>query len=885
MKKVLSIRSIIVLVFVICMVVSVTVVSTIVFINWGHSARRSTKSQAHDLHHSICNKIDHLLDVSMRTIEVNSYHLENEIITIHDEKESYHFFVNVIKSLDDSVYSFSFGTVDGEYYGARRNKDKEIEIMRNNEKTNGESWYYSINKDMTIGDISEKYGKFDARTRDWYKKALNTDSIVFSDVYYHFVRPDYALSVSKLIKNKEGKVLGVLGIHLVLSDLDAYLEEVVKEKKGYAFIVEKESNFLIANSLGIDNFVEIDGERVRQNLLDLNNEVINGAFKEFKTTNNSQFKYKSIYFNFILNDSGLGWIIGTAIPESYLMKDVWNNILITVMLVIAFIISSIVIYYSITNKMVKPVDNLIDVADKFTTGNLSLRVKVVRDDEIGQISRSFNSMADTIHALVNDLEEKVRERTSALEDVNVQLRDKEEQLRIILDSAAECIFGVDVNGICTFCNKSCIKVLGYNSVDEILGKDMHSLIHGYKDGVKVKRSECMVIKSIIDGIGYYSDEETFVKKDNTQINVSYYSYPQYKGDEIIGAVVTFVDITKKKEEERRIRYLSNHDPLTGFANKRHFEDLLDTFDTKENLPISVIYADLNALKLTNDVFGHEAGDELIVKSAECIKRNVKEGGFIARMGGDEFVILLPDTDEEGALEVIKNIEEDVSNEYVRAVKCSIALGYDIKTSRFQDIKIIMNNAEGEMYKNKSRMRRRRSKDTINSFMRLLHERSERERIHSERVSILCEKMAKALNLPEPEVKKLKNIGYLHDIGKIGIDSSLLNKESLNEDEMQAMQQHAFIGYRILNLFESTIDYADSVFSHHERWDGTGYPKGVKGNEIPMNSRIISIAEVYERMITKKPMDEILDEIKYESGKSFDPDLVPVFLEVVKNIEF
>ena len=820
MKKVLSIRGIIVLIFVISMIVCVFFALAVVFGNWSQSARNTLKNQANDLHHTICDKIEQVLDNSIATIEVNSRHFENRLIDIQNEDELYYFFVSNLKSIDKNIYSFSIGTPNGEYYGARRNENDFIEIMRNNEETNGESWYYSVNEDMTIGELKGRFGEFDVRTMDWYKKAQSTRSVVFSDIYYHFVRPAFTVSVSKSILTKEGDFLGVLGVHIVLSDLGEFLADTVRDKRGYAFIAEKNTDLLVANSLGFDNFVEEDGERMRRNVYDLGNDIVSEAYNMFKQTGVSQFKYKGIYFNFIYNYRGLNWIVCTAVPENYLMKDVRNNIFLTSVVVILFLISSIIIYYAITNKLVKPVSILIQSTEKFARGDLSTRVPVSRNDELGKITRAFNEMAETIDSLVNDLENKVKERTSALEDLNAQIKEKEEQLRIILDSAAECIFGVDVNGVCVFCNKSCIQVLGYDSEEELLGQDVHERIHGYDtQGYKVKRSDCKVVKSIIDGIGYFSDEETFIRKDGTQINVSYYSYPQFKDGKIIGAVVTFVDITKKKEEEKRIRYLSNHDSLTGFVNKRYFEQLLDEYDNKENLPLAIIYADLNGLKLTNDIFGHDAGDELIVKATNCIRKNVAENSVTARVGGDEFVVLMPKTDEETVQGVINAINQDVSGEYVHAVRCTIAMGYSIKTSRYQDIRLVLTNAESEMYKNKARMSTKFSREAISSFMKLLHERSEREKKHSRMVSMLCEKMAKALGFDRPDVRKLKEIGYLHDIGKVGIDKKLLAKSTLTEDEMQSMQQHSFIGYRILNLFEYTVDYADSVLSHHERLDG------------------------------------------------------------------
>ena len=152
--------------------------------------------------------------------------------------------------------------------------------------------------------------------------------------------------------------------------------------------------------------------------------------------------------------------------------------------------------------------------------------------------------------------------------------------------------------------------------------------------------------------------------------------------------------------------------------------------------------------------------------------------------------------------------------------------------------------------------------------------------------MLSVKMGEALGLSQNELSKLKRAGYLHDIGKIVLDDELLATESLNEDELEAVRQHAVVGYRILNLFEDTMDIAEYVYSHHERWDGTGYPRGLTGEQIPLLSRILSVAEAYDRIVNrdevmhlslKERKAEALEIIRAASGTRFDPQVVNALL--------
>ncbi|NLA87540.1 MAG: diguanylate cyclase, partial [Clostridiales bacterium] len=237
--------------------------------------------------------------------------------------------------------------------------------------------------------------------------------------------------------------------------------------------------------------------------------------------------------------------------------------------------------------------------------------------------------------------ESVFKKNRELEEANLALQESRERLRLILDSTAEAIFGIDMECRCTFCNTSCLELLGLDNKNELLGKDMHELLHHSKrDGAPLPREACQIIKTCMEGAASHMEDEVFWRANGTSFDVEYNSYPQYKDGELVGAVVTFTDNTIKRMHEQQIEYFSSHDTLTGLFNRNHFEHLVKKADIKSNLPISVIMGDVNGLKLMNDVFGHAAGDELLVKAAEAIKKVCREDELIARLGGDEFVILL-----------------------------------------------------------------------------------------------------------------------------------------------------------------------------------------------------------------------------------------------------
>ncbi|WP_051531116.1 diguanylate cyclase [Clostridiisalibacter paucivorans] len=468
-----------------------------------------------------------------------------------------------------------------------------------------------------------------------------------------------------------------------------------------------------------------------------------------------------------------------------------------------------------------------------------------------------------------------------------ELRDSKEKLELILNSTAEAIYEIDDKGNCTFCNRRCLEILGYYDHSDLLGKNMHTQIHhSYKDGSPMFIKDCKIIESLKTGIGAHSDDEVFWTSDGKFFDVEYRSYPKLKDREVIGAVVTFVDITEEKKTREEIIYLSCHDPLTGLYNRMFFETELKRLDTERNLPISVIVGDANNLKLTNDVFGHSVGDELLKKISEVFKGVCRSDDIIARIGGDEFVILLPNTEARAAEKIIKRIKDEISKEEIMAIKTSISMGTSTRENIGQDILNVLEDAENKMYYDKTINSKNNNIDQIRGIIDSLHENYPREKIHSKNVSRLSQAIGRAMNLSKEETRKLQDAGYLHDIGKLVLDDRIIGNGPVTEKEIREYKRHSVVGYRILNSFDKTLDLANVVLAHHEHWDGSGFPKGLKGNEIPLLARIIAVAEGYDsktnemnKIIMKK--EDAIDYIKKESGIKFDPYIVDIFIKSIK----
>jgi diguanylate cyclase (GGDEF)-like protein/PAS domain S-box-containing protein len=378
-------------------------------------------------------------------------------------------------------------------------------------------------------------------------------------------------------------------------------------------------------------------------------------------------------------------------------------------------------------------------------------------------------------------------------------------------------------------------------------------------------------------------------KDGNYMNILLTAVNMLHDANIKGVLMNLNDITESKKREEKILYLNYHDALTGLYNRAFFEEESKRLDNERQLPLSIIMGDINGLKLINDAFGHAEGDKLLTEIAKVLSSSCRSEDIVARTGGDEFCILLPKTSSGDAHIICRRIYKACENYEGETDKemlyLSISLGYATKTDSGARIESILKDAEEHMYKQKLLESKSLHSSIISSIKTTMFEKSHETEEHEERLVALSKMVGQVLDLTDAQLNDLELLSTLHDIGKLSINDNILNKaDKLTDEEWLEIRKHPEVGYRIAQASPELVPIADFILCHHERWDGKGYPQGLKGEAIPLLSRIVSVVDSFDAMTKDRPYRKAMpvaaaiDEITKNAGTQFDPEIARIFVE-------
>jgi diguanylate cyclase (GGDEF)-like protein/PAS domain S-box-containing protein len=464
-----------------------------------------------------------------------------------------------------------------------------------------------------------------------------------------------------------------------------------------------------------------------------------------------------------------------------------------------------------------------------------------------------------------------------------------EVLRSTLNAIGEGVVAVGLDGIVYDANPKFCQMIGCEE-EKIVSRSIYDVlkisdVHETEDRETIIR-RLMKKNQSID----FRDHYVFTSKNGNQYFIKgTSSCIKNNVNDCIGKVITLRDVTKEKEILDQIKYIGTHDYLTNLYNRRFVQETFIQMVEENQIPFGMLMIDLNGLKIINDAFGHHMGDIALKTTAKIFKDSFSSDCIISRIGGDEFIVLVPDiSSEEQLIQYRQEVLDSLKNYTIYHMSISLAMGWVVIKNQNVDFDDVYKDVENEMYKHKLTESISVRNKAVNAIFMTLTEKYKSEKIHSERDRDIVEEIGIALKLKDHELNELKLSALFHDIGKISIPDGILNKpSSLTKDEYDIIKTHTESGYKILKAADEFSDLANHALFHHEWWDGSGYPKGIKGKDIPLFSRIISVADAFEAMTADRPYrskmstNEAIEELKKSAGTQFDPQIVKVFLKYLE----
>ncbi|MDY0235413.1 MAG: diguanylate cyclase [Gudongella sp.] len=488
--------------------------------------------------------------------------------------------------------------------------------------------------------------------------------------------------------------------------------------------------------------------------------------------------------------------------------------------------------------------------------------------------------------IINNLFSNIENQIEEIENRTKTILESEQKYRLLFELSGVLIGYYSPNGVLISYNKRAAEYMG-GIPEDFSGKLVYDLFpKSYADKLLERINKALSSDTPME----YESLVPFITGEKwlfTTINRIIDSKGDAKGVQVVS-----VDIDDRKQVEERLIYSSIHDDFTDLYNRVYFEGEKTKIDKDRNSTYAIILIDINGLQLTNDAFGYDEGDYLILKTAKIIQSCCFNNEIVARIGGDDFGILMQAGENE-AKDLIQRIM-DKCYEYNKALKnselsISLSTGYSL-TSENKSVNKAQKEAVDSLQKNKMLEAKSHQSSIIATIMATMIERSQETKEHGDRIALYSKMIGEKIGLPPNSMDQLHLLSMLHDIGKIGIDDRILNKPGkLNNEEWIEMKKHAEIGYRIAMSTSELTTSAELILTHHERWDGKGYPQGLSGEDIPLLSRILAIADAYDAMtenrVYRKAMtsEEALAEIKNNLGTQFDPQLAELFIKLIQEI--
>jgi len=366
-----------------------------------------------------------------------------------------------------------------------------------------------------------------------------------------------------------------------------------------------------------------------------------------------------------------------------------------------------------------------------------------------------------------------------------------------------------------------------------------------------------------------------------------FSCMQDKKDMVVGYMLLFHDVTQTQEAYYALEQSITYDTLTGLFNKQSFYSQLPQWEDDRYWPVSICVCNIDNLKKLNKENGLPYGDRLLKTLAESIKKYAGVNNYIAKMDEGDIVAMLENTGETEAAAIFEKIKEDMRRADDQE-EISIEYGIYVVNSLNPPLRVAVDEARNSMRRKKMLKQASASSSLVDSLKQTLTESDFQTEEHVERTQKMAARLGREMNLNDADIAKLELLAVLHDIGKVAIPQHVLRKKSkLTDEERKIIQQHTVKGYRIAKSSPELEDIAEGILAHHEKWDGSGYPNGWKGEEIPLLARVISAVDSHDVMVNDRPYHKAMsekmaiEELRRCAGSQFDPYIIDVFTAMLE----